>query len=113
MSQLAGDVTEKFKCWPLAAAYLCSLLKHKKRPDGRVCAAADRVLQDLQRQGRVRPGALDERCMDNLARLPDHVQVTGVNKPSVLPGNTKMILTLHLACQDAAVPGLLLRLCSG
>ena len=31
--------------------------------------------QELQRTGRVRPGALDERCMDNLARLPDHVQV--------------------------------------
>jgi hypothetical protein len=37
--------------------------------------SATHVGQELQRAGRVRPGALDERCMDNLARLPDQVQV--------------------------------------
>ena len=39
--------TEQLLIWVFlhAAAYLCSLLKHKKRPDGRVCPAADRILQ--------------------------------------------------------------------
>jgi hypothetical protein len=48
-----------------AAAYLCSLLKHKKRPDGRVCAAADRILQVL----RLGSGSLSWACGTRLTSL--------------------------------------------